>query len=50
MTDYNELDTYTGDTEHDSWVDFDNFENTGNPGVFDETDIDSFIDNLNYLD
>lgn len=26
--DYNDLDTYNVDTEHDMWVDFDNFENT----------------------
>lgn len=50
MTDYNELDTYSGDTEHDMWVDYDNFETTGNTDVFDETDIDNFIDNLNDWD
>ena len=33
MTDYNELDTNNGDSVHDKWVDFDNFENPGNPGV-----------------
>jgi len=27
------LDTYNGYTEHDMWVDFDNFENTGSPNV-----------------
>ena len=42
-----ELDTYNEDTEHDMCVDFNNFENTGKPDVFDEPDIDNFIDNLN---
>ena len=50
MTDYNELDNYNGDTEHDMWVDFDNFENTDTPDVFDEPNIDNFIDNLNDWD
>lgn len=36
--DYDDLDTYNGDPAHDMWVDFDNFENTGIPDVF---DIDS---------
>ena len=45
-----ELDTYSGNTEHDMWVDFDNYENTGNPDVFDEPDLDNFIDNLNDWD
>ena len=41
---------YNGDTEHDMWVDFNNFEDTGNPDVFDEPNIDNFIDNLNDWD
>lgn len=48
--DYNDLDAYNGDTEHDMWVDFDNFKNTGEPDVFDEPDLDNFIDNLNDWD
>ena len=30
-----DLDTYNGDTEHDMWLDFYNFENTGEPDVSD---------------
>ena len=40
MTNYDNLDTYNGDTEHDMWVDFDNYENTGSPAVFDEPDLE----------
>ena len=29
MDELDALDTYNGETEHDIWVDFDNFENTG---------------------
>lgn len=50
MTEFDDLDTYSGDTEHDIWVDFDNYENTGTPDVFDKSDIDNFIDNLNDWD
>lgn len=55
-----DLDTYNGDTDHDMWVDFDNFENLGAPDVFfadakrhvgyDEPDLENFIDNLNDWD
>lgn len=34
MDEYEDLDTYNGDSEHDMWVDFDNYENTGTPGIF----------------
>lgn len=34
MTDFDDLDTYNGDTEHDMWVDFDNYENTGTRDVY----------------
>lgn len=47
MSDFDDLDTYHGDTEHDIWVDFDNYETTGIPDVPDEPHIDSFINNLN---
>lgn len=50
MTNDDNLETYNGDTEHDMWVDFDNFENLGAPDVFDEPNIDTFIDNLNDWD
>lgn len=29
MDEYDDLDTYNGDPIHDSWVDFDNDQNTG---------------------
>lgn len=45
MDEYEDLDAYNGDTEHDMWVDFDNYENTGNPDVFDEDNLDEYIDN-----
>lgn len=50
MTNDDNLETYNGDTEHDMWVDFDNFENTGSPDVFYEPDLDNYIDNLNDWD
>lgn len=31
MDEYEDLDAYNGDTIHDMWVDFDNYENTGAP-------------------
>ena len=50
MDEFNDLNTYNGDTEHDMWVDFDNYENTGTPDVFDERDLDNFINNLSDWD
>lgn len=50
MTDYDDLDTYNLDTEHDMWVDLDNYENTGESYVFDESNLDVFINNLNDWD
>lgn len=50
MFNLDDLDTYNGDSEHDMWVDFDNYENTGTPDVFDEPDLDNFIDNFNDWD
>ncbi len=38
---------YNGNTEHDMWVDFDNYENTDIPDVFYETELEDIIDNLN---
>ena len=34
MANYDDLDIYNGDFEHDMWVDFDHCENTGTPDVF----------------
>lgn len=51
MTDYDDLDTYNGDTEHDMWVDFDYHENTGElSGLFEDSDLDEYIENLNDWD
>lgn len=50
MTNDDDLDTYNGDSEYDMWVDLDHFENTGSPDVFNEPDLDNFIDNLHDWD
>lgn len=51
MNEYDDLDTYNGDPVHDGWVDFDYNENTGElSGLFEDTDINDFIDNLNDWD
>lgn len=47
VDEYDDLDTYNGDAVHDMWVDSDNYENTGSPNIFDEDNIDDYIDNLN---
>ena len=49
MDDYDDLGSYNGDVEHDMWVDYDQYRNTGEPDVFDEEDIDEIVDELNYL-
>lgn len=50
MDEYEDLDTYNGDAVHDMWVDFDRYENTGSPEVFDEDNIDEFVNNLDDWD
>ena len=50
MDDYDELGSYNGDVEHDMWVDYDHYQNTGEPDVFDEEDIDEIVDELNDWD
>ena len=50
MAEYDDLDVYNGDAVHDMWVDFDIHENTGSPEVFNEDNLDDFVDNLNYWD
>ena len=48
MDEYEDLDAYNGDTEHDMWVDFDYNENTGElSSPFEDSDLDQYIDNLN---
>ena len=50
MDDYDELGSYNGDVEHDMWVDYDHYQNTGEPDVFDKEDIDEIVDELNDWD
>lgn len=51
MNDYDDLDTYNGDPVHDGWVDFDYIENTGElSSLFEDSDLDEYIDNLNDWD
>ena len=51
MDEYDDLNTYNGDPAHDGWVDYDYNENTGElSDVFDDTDIDQYIANLNDWD
>lgn len=51
MDEYDDLGTYNGDTEHDMWVDFDYHKNTGElPELFEESDLDNIVDNLNDWD
>lgn len=36
MDDYDDLDLYNGDVEHDMWVDYDYYQNTGETDLFDD--------------
>lgn len=48
---YDELDEYNGNPEHDMWVDYDYNENTGElSDFFDDEDIDDYVDNLDDWD
>ncbi|MCM1142855.1 MAG: hypothetical protein NC453_30175 [Muribaculum sp.] len=49
--DFDDLDTYNGDTIHDMYVDSDYEINTGEfPEALDEVDLDDYMDNLNDWD
>ncbi len=50
MDEYDDLGTYTGDTEHDMWVDFDHYENTGTPDVFDDDSLGEYGEDLDNWD
>lgn len=51
MNEYDDLDIYNGDGVHDMEVDFDFHINTNElPEYFEDTDIETFIDNLNDWD
>lgn len=48
---YDDLETYDVDPVHDGWGDFAYHENTGElSDIFDDSDLDQFIDNLNDWD
>lgn len=48
MEEYDDLDTYNSDTEHNMWVDFTYQENTDElSDIFDEDAVGDFINNLN---
>ena len=51
MDEYDDLNTYNWDPVYDGWVDFDYNENTGElSDLFEDTDLDDFIDDLNDWD
>ena len=51
MDEYEDLDMYDGDPVHDGWVDFDYNENTDElSDIFEDSDLDHFIDNINDWD
>lgn len=51
MDEYEDLDMYDGNPVLDMNVDFDRYMNTGElSDLFEETDLDDFIDNLNDWD
>ena len=51
MDEYDDLNTYNGDPVHDGWVDYDYNENTGElSDIFDDTDLDQSVDDLNDWD
>lgn len=51
MNEYEDLDIYNGDAVHDMEIDYDCHINTGKlPECFEDTDLDTFIDNLNDCD
>lgn len=51
MNEYDDLDIYNGDAVHNMEVDFDFHIKTGElPEYFKDTDLDTFIDNLNDWD
>ena len=51
MNDYDDLDTYNGDAEHDMMVDYDYHVNTDElVEVFNDEDLDEYVNNLNDWD
>lgn len=51
MDEYDDLNTYNGDSEHDMYVDYDYHISTGElPEFFENSDINKYINNLNDWD
>ena len=50
MDEYDDLDAYNGDSVHDMWVDCNQYENTGTPKVFDDDNLNDYVNNLNDWD
>ena len=51
MDDLDDLDTYNEDTQHDMWVDFTTNQYTGElADIFDDSEVDDYIDNLDDWD
>ena len=51
MDELDDLDSYNGDTEHDMWVDFTTNQYTSElADIFEDSEVDDFIDNLNDWD
>jgi hypothetical protein len=50
MSDYDELDEYNGDPEHDMWIDYDYNANTGELDYIDDDteEYDDYIDEEDY--
>lgn len=51
MGELDDLSTYNGETEHDLWVDFTNYEYTGElREFFEDSDVEKYIDDLEDCD
>lgn len=46
MEDYDDLGSYNGDVEHDMWVDYDHYRNTGELNMFVEENFDEILDDF----
>ena len=46
MDDYDDLGSYNGDVEHDMWVDYDHYQNTGEPNMFVEENFEEILDDF----
>lgn len=46
MEDYDDLGSYNGDVEHDMWVDYDHYQNTGELNMFVEENFEEILDDF----